>query len=463
MDATKLEIRWRCRPGCKLTPRPEGAIELVVDGADPVAIAMRPGLAQHVAGLNRGLSDLQIAGATGGNYALSAVMFGFVSRLRARGLLVADLYGPERRLATVRPLAPDFEVVLHAAQPADGARRWCLSRFALLRREGRQWLLEATDAPCEVLIDEPAVIGWLTEAAVRPPAPESLPFQVVRLLARLGFLDDAGEPEPVERRTWELHDRLLHTRSRAFGSLRAFGGTYRFRGQGAGADGPLPAEPAALREPYAGATVELPAPDTGASRPLAEVMERRRSLRSMGDPPVSLAQVGALLYRVARVTQRLPGDYALRPYPSAGALHELEFYLAVRTCRGLDPGFHHYRGDVHCLTRLAGDAVERASAAMIADCAAAWAQPEQPPQCLIVVASRVPRLAWKYEAIAYRLSLLGAGVALQCLYLVATDLGLNGCAAGTGNPALFAEATGASSWTETSIAEFGFGSGREHA
>ena len=96
---------------------------------------------------------------------------------------------------------------------------------------------------------------------------------------------------------------------------------------------------------------------------------------------------------------------------------------------------------------------------MIADCAMAWAQPEQPPQCLMVVASRVPRLAWKYEAIAYRLSLLDAGVALQCLYLVATDLGLNGCAAGTGNPALFAEATGASSWTETGIAEFGFGSG----
>ena len=51
-------------------------------------------------------------------------------------------------------------------------------------------------------------------------------------------------------------------------------------------------------------------------------------------------------------------------------------------------------------------------------------------------------------------------MALQCLYLVATDLGLNGLPpAGTGNPALFAEATGASSWTETSIAEFGFGSG----
>ena len=458
MNAATLEIRWRCRPGCTLTPRPEGAIELVVDGADPVPIAMRPALAQHVAGLNHGLSDLQIAGAAGDDYALSAVMFGFVRRLRTRGLLVADLHGPEGRLATVRPLAPDFDVALPAARSADGTRRWRLSRFALLRREGRQWLLEATDAPCEILIDDPAVIGWLTEVAVRPPEPESLPFQVVRLLARLGFLDDAGEPEPAERRTWELHDRLLHARSRAFGSLRPFGGTYRFRGPEAGAAGPPPAEPAALREPYEGAAVKLPVPDTRASRPLAEVMERRRSLRSMGDPPVSLAQVGELLYRVARVTQRLPGDYALRPYPSAGALHELEFYLAVRACRGLEPGFYHYRGDVHCLTRLAGDAVERA-AAMIADCAAAWAQPDQPPQCLMVIASRVPRLAWKYEAIAYRLSLLDAGVALQCLYLVATDLGLNGCAAGTGNPALFAQATGASSWTETSIAEFGFGSG----
>jgi SagB-type dehydrogenase family enzyme len=76
---------------------------------------------------------------------------------------------------------------------------------------------------------------------------------------------------------------------------------------------------------------------------------------------------------------------------------------------------------------------------------------------LVVIASRLPRLAWKYSGIAYKISLMNAGVAIQSLYLVANDLGLAGAAAGSGNPELFARATGASSWDETSIAEFGFG------
>ena len=481
-----LEIRWRCRAGCTLTPRPPQELELAVEGRDPVLIPLRSTAAQHLARLNRGVAEVALAAAAGADYALSALLLRFMHRLRAGGLLVADLYGDGvteiaagarapvptpaaaetvemvagtvRRLATVRPLTADFALPDCPVPSREGARRRHLSRFALLRRAGRQWLLEGTDADCEVLIDDPAVIDWLHQAATAPPPLPSLAFQVLELLAGLGFLDDAGATEPAERRTWEFHDRLFHARSRCFGRLRPFGDTYRFRERPADAAGAAPAQPPALRAPYPGASLALPVPDVAASRPLAEVMEGRRSHRSMGDPPVSLAQVAALLYRVARVTHRLPDDYVLRPYPSAGALHELEFYLAVHTCRGLPPGFYHYRSDAHVLTHLAGAAATRAAAALVTDCAQAWGRPEQPPQCLMVVSARVPRMAWKYEAIAYRLSLLGAGVVVQSLYLVATDLGLNGCAAGTGNPALFAQATGVSPWTETSIAEFGFGS-----
>ncbi len=31
-------------------------------------------------------------------------------------------------------------------------------------------------------------------------------------------------------------------------------------------------------------------------------------------------------------------EMASRPYPSGGALYELEFYAAVAACEGLDPG-----------------------------------------------------------------------------------------------------------------------------
>ena len=190
-------------------------------------------------------------------------------------------------------------------------------------------------------------------------------------------------------------------------------------------------------------------------------MEKRRSRRDMSEAPVSLVAVGELLHRVARVTKLMrgtpeyPQDVMLRPYPSGGAIHELEFYLAVHTCEGLTPGFYHYRGDEHALTRI--DGAETPAAEMLEDCASAWGQPSRPPQVLVVLASRLPRLAWKYTGIAYKISLMNAGVAIQSLHLVATDLGLAGSAAGSGNPELFARATGVSSWEETSIAEFGFG------
>jgi len=127
----------------------------------------------------------------------------------------------------------------------------------------------------------------------------------------------------------------------------------------------------------------------------------------------------------------------------------------VHACDGLAPGFYHYRGQEHALTRIVD--AEAPATAMLDDCAGAWGQPGRPPQVLVVIASRLPRLAWKYSGIAYKISLMNAGVAIQSLYLVANDLGLAGAAAGSGNPELFARATGVSSWEETSIAEFGFG------
>src|SRR5260370_36057030 len=97
------------------------------------------------------------------------------------------------------------------------------------------------------------------------------------------------------------------------------------------------------------------------------------------------------------------------------------------------------------------------AAAMLAGCAMAWGQRGKPPQVLVVMTSRLPRLAWKYTGIAYKISLMNAGVAIQSLYLVATDLGLAGSAAGLGSPHLFAQATGGSFWGGTGLPEVVFG------
>ena len=450
-----IEIVWRCRDGVRLVRQADGAARLSGDGLEDVPVRLPARLARCAYRFNDGVSDRGLTAGVADDLGSIARLFRFKGWLQSRGLLVAELHWRQRRLAVLQPRSPTFDL----APPGPGAPPappvdWRLSRFAFLRRDGERLLLEATDAPCDVAIDAPELLRWIHDAVRRsPPADDPARREVLSLLAPLGFFDRSDDEEPAPRRTWEFHDRLFHRRSRLYDDFRPVGSTYRFRASGAG---PV-ACPPAVRRPHDGATVDLPVPGPAVSRSLVDVMESRRSGKEMGSPPLGLAELSALLYRVARVTATLPGDCVRRPHPSAGALHELEFYVAVRTCQDLAPGFYHYRSDVHALTCLGGDAT-RAAADMTADCAAAWGQPDQPPQCVMIVASRLPRQAWKYSALAYRLSLLNAGVVLQCLYLVAADLGLAGAAAGAGHPAHFARATGVSSWEETSIVEFGFGS-----
>ena len=452
-----LDLRWRCRDGVTLTPRDDG-VDVVVDGRPGVPVPLPSDLALAAVRLNHGVSDDAIDSRADGDPATSARLFQFRQRLQKHGLLVVDLYCREQRVAILRPLSATWDPRLPAARRTRNSTCWTLSRFALLRREGRHLVLECTEAPCDIVLEDRNLVRWIHAAAASvEPEPGSAQAVVLAFLEGLGFVEHPDAAEPPARQMWEFHDRLFHRRTRNYADLRPFGGIYRFLE--ASEDGHvehLPSPPA-IRAPHAAETIALAAPDRLAGTSLRHVMEKRRSRREMGREAVGLEQVAALLYRVARVTRRLPGDLLQRPYPSGGAIHELEFYLAVRVCGGLAPGFYHYRSDIHALAHLRREAADRAAAAMVSDCAAAWRTAGE-PQCLIVLSSRLPRLAWKYAAIAYRTSILNAGVVLQSLYLVATDIGLNGSAAGTGNPELFVQATGTTSWEETSIAEFGFGS-----
>ena len=476
-----FEIRWRCREGAELESAPDGSVLLSVDGYDPVPYPVPPVLGRRLLRLNTGISEVVIGRGIVDPVG-AARLYRVMYELRDAGLLVAELYGEGRRLATVRPFEAR-SAMAEAAAPPPAGERLRLSRFAWVYRQGRHWILESTEEQRDVLIEDSAVLVWLHEAPTEDLALGTLRFQVLNLLARLGFLESREDEEEPPRTMWELHDRLFHRRSRSFRNMRPFGATCRFvpgTGQGGGigavtghadATGPVNAVgrdgdsgqgrvecPPVMTEGYAGDVIELPVPDLKDSRPLAEVLDSRRSGYVMGDSPVSLAEVAALFYGVARITGRAEDGNLRRTYPSGGSLHELEFYLAVRECRGLAAGFYHYRSDAHALTHLAGGDADEAAAGMIEDCAIAWYRPDGPPQCLAVIASRLPRVAWKYEGLAYRISLLSSGAALYNFCLVATDLGLSGSIVGAVRPDLFNLATGQSSWKETSIGEFGFGS-----
>jgi oxazoline/thiazoline dehydrogenase len=83
------------------------------------------------------------------------------------------------------------------------------------------------------------------------------------------------------------------------------------------------------------------------------------------------------------------------------------------------------------------------------------------PQTLITLASRFSRVSWKYESIAYSLTLKNAGVLYEAMYLAATAMKLAGCGLGSGDSALFSLITGLDPLAESSVGEFMLGARQE--
>ena len=351
-------------------------------------------------------------------------------------------------VVTFRSLTSGFGL----AEGAPPERAMTLSRFAYARRDGTDLVLESPETPCRAILARAGTEFLRHIAEGRAAAPAGDPL--LELFWRAGFLEPADGPEPAERATWEFHDRLFHVASRGGRDAVPVGGTYRFKDR-------FPA-PGAIKPPMSTESIALPPPDAGAiavrSDRLDAIMDRRRSMRSYAEASISLEDLSEFLFRVARITRVFSeGGQELmsRPFPSGGSIYEIEFYLAVGACRGLEPGLYYYRGFEHALERLptTTDGARR----LLADSAAAMGQPE-PPQILVVLACRHPRFAWKYQNMAYRLILMNAGVIIQTMYLVATDMALAGCANGSGNTQIFAEITGLDPVSETAIGEFALGS-----
>lgn len=338
-----------------------------------------------------------------------------------------------------------------------------LSRFAYARRDHVRMVLESPEARCRIHLVCAETWHWVGILAqgIRPlhvlNSGERHGFEFASLLWSAGFLERTDVEEPNSRASWEFHDLLFHWKSRGGRSSNPQCGTYRFLG---GWDAP-PAVKAAMSD----RAIALPEPG-GSERDLrlTEAIEKRRSKREQAGVPVRFEQISRMLFYSARIRQRLPSDHQellLRAVPAAGAVHEIEFYLTVRDCVGLEAGLYHYQPEEHALYRL--PASQTTVCALLDDAATSWGKPGDPPQVLIVLASRLPRLAWKYEGIAYRLSLLNAGVITQSLYLLATEMNLACSAIGGGDSEVFAAATGLDPYEETSIAEFAIGSLAEDA
>jgi SagB-type dehydrogenase family enzyme len=233
----------------------------------------------------------------------------------------------------------------------------------------------------------------------------------------------------------------------------------------------MPALPA-VRRSWPGQKIDLRelSPVPAAASPAASLLHERHSVRSFDEQrPITLAELARFLDGTARVVStwqntvdlgnvRPVVDYAMRPYPAAGAAYELELYLAVEQCGGLDRGFYHYDAGGHALVPI--DVRPQELEALLTEARVSMDAPGT-PQVVITIAARFSRISWKYSSLAYALILKDVGVLIQTLYLMTTDMGLGGCAIGSTNIDLFARMTGIDFHVEGPVGQFALGRGRQ--
>jgi SagB-type dehydrogenase family enzyme len=400
-----------------------------------------------------------------------------VARLAGHGLL-------EYRLARSRDGKDDVVIEPQVADywpqtpPLRDADVLVLSRFAYLRRRANDMVLESPRAGALFKICNPniaaALAGLSTPQQIKKLRRQDA-FPGVELLALLmdcqilfkvdpergsGLRPDEGDDALV---LWDFHDLLFHARSTQGRHANPTGGVYPYAG--------MIAPPPAVRPCWPGKKIDLrklaAAPSPPIS-PAAKLVRERHSTREFDAArPITLAELARLLDGSARVHSQwkselglgdgsLEVDYAARPYPSGGASYELELYLAVDNCDGLARGFYHYGAGSHTLVPIGVRAGELD--ALLREAAFAMDAPAL-PQVLITIAARFGRVSWKYSSLAYALILKDVGVLLQTLYIMATDMGLGGCALGTANVELFARMTGIEFHVEGPVGQFALGRG----
>jgi SagB-type dehydrogenase family enzyme len=404
-----------------------------------------------------------------------------VRRLAARGLLEYRL-GRSRAgedQVVIEPQVPDYWPRMPELGDTDVL---VLSRFAYLRRRANEMVLESPRAGALFRICDPKIAAAL--------AMLSTPQQIKRLRRQDGFpggallallvdchilfkIDAAGDAglRPAEGDDnlvlWDFHDLVFHTRSTEGRHANPLGGLYPYVDDMA----PLPA----VRPCWPGKKIDLrgfsAAPSQAASG-VAKLLRERHSTRDFDDRrPITLAELSRFLDATARVQSELKTTldpegggpvltYTVRPYPSGGASYELELYLAVDTCDGLPRGFYHYDAGGHALVPI--DVRTHEFEALLKGAQLAM-EAAAAPQILITIAARFGRISWKYSSIAYALILKDVGVLIQTLYMMATDMGLGGCAIGSINIELFAKMTGIEFHVEGPVGQFVIGRGTKPA
>jgi len=163
--------------------------------------------------------------------------------------------------------------------------------------------------------------------------------------------------------------------------------------------------------------IRLPLAQLKSKVSLEEAIAKRRSVRKYGTGPLTLFQLGQILWSAQGVTS--PGK--LRAAPSAGAIYPLEIFAFVgkETVDGLQAGIYHYEVGSHSLSlHRPGDLRQGLAKAALDQGFIASASVD------IVICAVYPRTSYKYGRRGERYVHMEVGHVGENIHLQAVALGL---------------------------------------
>ena len=163
--------------------------------------------------------------------------------------------------------------------------------------------------------------------------------------------------------------------------------------------------------------IKLPLPQLKGEVSLEEAIAKRRSIRRYRVEPLTLSQLGQILWSAQGITG--PGE--LRAAPSAGATYPLEIFILVgnKTVEEIQSGIYHYEVDSHSLSlHLRGDLRLDLARASLNQAFIAQAPVD------IVICAIYPRTSYTYGRRGERYVHMEVGHVGENIHLQAAALGL---------------------------------------
>ena len=356
--------------------------------------------------------------------------FYFFDKLISAGFLIARFSQNDKPVFSVSP-APKKSV--YQKNRINPETRYRLSRFALIRQDGDEMVLESALTPCRFIIHKKELSELLFRlcGGMVPDTSETEFGALLAALYATGIIEAAhGEQtdpqDPLD--AWEFHDLFFYSRTQKGRHLFPIGGTYRFAGK---RNSPPVVKPLVSED-----IISLNRPDgillDKMAQPFEKILEARRSKRKYSKTPVSLAELAAFLFYSSRIQGLVHDDahediVSLRPSPSGGARHAFEIYPFVRECKNCDPGVYRYCPREHGLEKIK---FPDKTIQKLLDWNPHKVISPIPPHITLYISARFERMSWKYESIAYKLIQQDLGCLYQTFYLVAEAMDLGPCALG---------------------------------